>query len=154
MAKRKLNRDRLEVDENVLKLLKYGEEIKPIRNCNNYYVTTHGRVFSNKYMVQYQTLEGEEYYYVVWKELKQRLTSGYYCVNITDNEGVRKREYIHKLVYETFNNFVDTSTLKIVHRDKNKLNNRVGNLAVTWRKKTDYQAHKNYAYRVKMQQIV
>ena len=38
--------------------------------------------------------------------------------------------------------------------DKNKLNNRVGNLAVTWRKKTDYQAHKNYAYRVKMQQIV
>nr|WP_295573697.1 HNH endonuclease [uncultured Intestinibacter sp.] len=154
MAKRKLNRDRLEVDENVLKLLKYGEEIKPIRNCNNYYVTTHGRVFSNKYMVQYQTLEGEEYYYVVWKELKQRLTSGYYCVNITDNEGIRRREYIHKLVYETFNNFVDTSTLKIVHRDKNKLNNRVGNLAVTWRKKTDYQAHKNYAYRVKMQQIV
>ena len=107
MAKRKLNRDRLEVDENVLKLLKYGEEIKPIRNCNNYYVTTHGRVFSNKYMVQYQTLEGEEYYYVVWKELKQRLTSGYYCVNITDNEGIRRREYIHKLVYETFNNFVD-----------------------------------------------
>ena len=154
MAKRKLNRDRLEVDENVLKLLKYGEEIKPIRNCNNYYVTTHGRVFSNKYMVQYQTLEGEEYYYVVWKELKQRLTSGYYCVNITDNEGIRRREYIHKLVYETFNNFVDTSTLKIVHRDKNKLNNRVGNLAVTWRKKTDYQAHKNYAYRDKMQQIV
>ena len=123
MAKRKLNRDRLEVDENVLKLLKYGEEIKPIRNCNNYYVTTHGRVFSNKYMVQYQTLEGEEYYYVVWKELKQRLTSGYYCVNITDNEGIRRREYIHKLVYETFNNFVDTATLKIVHRDKNKLNN-------------------------------
>ena len=153
MAKRKLNRDRLEVDENVLKLLKYGEEIKPIRNCNNYYVTTHGRVFSNKYMVQYQTLEGEEYYYVVWKELKQRLTSGYYCVNISNNEGVRKREYVHKLVYQTFNNFVDT-TLKIVHRDKNKLNNRVGNLAVTWRKKTDYQAHKNYAYRVKMQQIV
>lgn len=154
MAKRKLNRDRLEVDENVLKLLKYGEEIKPIRNCNNYYVTTHGRVFSNKYMVQYQTLEGEEYYYVVWKELKQRLTSGYYCVNISNNEGVRKREYVHKLVYQTFNNFVDTTTLKIVHRDKNKLNNRVGNLAVTWRKKTDYQAHKNYAYRVKMQQIV
>ena len=91
MAKRKLNRDRLEVDENVLKLLKYGEEIKPIRNCNNYYVTTHGRVFSNKYMVQYQTLEGEEYYYVVWKELKQRLTSGYYCVNITDNEGIRRK---------------------------------------------------------------
>ena len=154
MAKRKLNKDKLEIDENVLKLMAYGEEIRPIRDCNNYYVTSFGRVFSNKYLVQYKTLEGEEYYYVVWKELKQRLTSGYYCVNITDNEGIRKREYIHKLTYETFNNIVDTTVLKIVHRDKNKLNNRVGNLAVTWRKKTDYQAHKNYAYRVKMQQIV
>ena len=154
MAKRKLNRDRLEVDENILKLMQYGEQIKPIPNCNNYYVTTFGRVFSNKYLVQYKTLEGQEYYYVVWKELKQRVTNGYYCVNITNNNGDRKREYIHKLVYETFNNFVDTTTLKIVHRDKNKLNNKVGNLAVTWRKKTDYQAHKNYAYRVKMQQIV
>ena len=145
MAKRKLNKDKLEIDENVLKLMAYGEEIRPIRDCNNYYVTSFGRVFSNKYLVQYKTLEGEEYYYVVWMELKQRLTN---------NSGVRKREYIHKLTYETFNNIVDTTVLKIVHRDKNKLNNRVGNLAVTWRKKTDYQAHKNYAYRVKMQQIV
>ena len=52
MAKRKLNKDKLEVDENILKLMQYGEQIKPIRNCNNYYVTTFGRVFSNKYMVQ------------------------------------------------------------------------------------------------------
>ena len=154
MAKRKLNKDKLEIDENVLKLMAYGEEIRPIRDCNNYYVTSFGRVFSNKYLVQYKTLEGEQHYYVVWMELKQRLTNGYLCVNITNNSGVRKREYIHKLTYETFNNIVDTTVLKIVHRDKNKLNNRVGNLAVTWRKKTDYQAHKNYAYRVKMQQIV
>ena len=154
MAKRKLNTDKLNIDENILKLMQYGEQIKPIPNHKNYYVTTFGRVFSNKYLVQYKTLEGQEYYYVVWKELKQRVTNGYYCVNITNNNGDRKREYIHKLVYETFNNFVDTTVLKIVHRDKNKLNNRVGNLAVTWRKKTDYQAHKNYAYRVKMQQIV
>ena len=154
MAKRKLNTDKLNIDENILKLMQYGEQIKPIPNHKNYYVTTFGRVFSNKYLVQYKTLEGQEYYYVVWKELKQRDTNGYLCVNITNNNGDRKREYIHKLVYETFNNFVDTTVLKIVHRDKNKLNNRVGNLAVTWRKKTDYQAHKNYAYRVKMQQIV
>ena len=154
MAKRKLNTDKLNIDENILKLMQYGEQIKPIPNHKNYYVTTFGRVFSNKYLVQYKTLEGQEYYYVVWKELKQRVTNGYYCVNITNNNGDRKREYIHKLVYQTFNNIVDTNVLKIVHRDKNKLNNKVGNLAVTWRKKTDYQAHKNYAYRVKMQQIV
>ena len=154
MAKRKLNTDKLNIDENILKLMQYGEQIKPIPNHKNYYVTTFGRVFSNKYLVQYKTLEGQEYYYLVWKELKKRVTNGYYCVNITNNNGDRKREYIHKLVYETFNNFVDTTVLKIVHRDKNKLNNRVGNLAVTWRKKTDYQAHKNYAYRVRMSQIV
>lgn len=154
MAKRKLNADKLNIDENILKLMKYGEQIKPIPNHKNYYITTHGRVFSNKYKVEYRTLEGEEYYYVTWKELKQRVVNGYYCVNISDDEGVRKRHYVHKLVYETFNNFVDTTTLKIVHRDKNKLNNHVGNLAVTWRKKTDYQAHKNYAYRVRMSQIV
>lgn len=154
MAKRKLNKDKLEVDENILKLMRYGEQIKPIPNHKNYYVTSFGRVFSNKYLVQYKTLENEEYYYVVWKELKQRVVNGYYCVNVTNDEGVRKREYVHKLTYETFNNIVDTSVLIIVHRDKNKLNNRVGNLAVTWRKKTDYQAHKNYAYRVRMSQIV
>ena len=154
MAKRKLNKDKLEVDENILKLMAYGEQIKPIPNHKNYYITSFGRVFSNKYKVEYRTLEGEEYYYVTWKELKQRVVNGYYCVNISDDEGVRKRHYVHKLVYETFNNIVDTTTLIIVHRDKNKLNNKVGNLAVTWRKKTDYQAHKNYAYRVKMSQIV
>ena len=104
MAKRKLNTDKLNIDENILKLMVYGEQIKPIPNHKNYYVTSFGRVFSNKYMVQYTTLEGEEYYYVVWTELKQRLTNGYYCVNISNNQGVRKREYIHKLVFETFNN--------------------------------------------------
>lgn len=154
MAKRKLNTDKLNIDENILKLMVYGEQIKPIPNHKNYYITSFGRVFSNKYKVEYRTLEGEEYYYVTWKELKQRVVNGYYCVNISDDEGVRKRHYVHKIVYETFNNTVDTTVLKIVHRDKNKLNNRVGNLAVTWRKKTDYQAHKNYAYRVRMSQIV
>ena len=77
MAKRKLNKDKLQVDENILKLMAYGEQIKPIRDCSNYYVTTFGRVFSNKYMVQYETMEGEQYYYVVWKELKQGVTNGY-----------------------------------------------------------------------------
>ena len=37
MAKRKLNKDKLEVDENILKLMQYGEQIKPIRNCNNFW---------------------------------------------------------------------------------------------------------------------
>lgn len=86
--------------------------------------------------------------------MSQRLTNGYYSVNITNNSNTRKREYIHKLVYEAFNGIVDTTVLKIVHKDHDKLNNNVDNLAITWRKKSDYRSHKNYAYKVKMQQIL
>ena len=136
MAKRKLNKDKLEVDENILKLMQYGEQIKPIRNCNNYYVTTFGRVFSNKYMVQYTTLEGEEYYYVVWTELKQRLTNGYYCVNISNNQGVRKREYIHKLVFEAFNGSYNEYFFKIVFKDKNPENCSINNLKLEFKNKS------------------
>ena len=60
----------------------------------------------------------------------------------------------YKLVYEAFNGIVDTTVLKIVHKDHDKLNNNVDNLAITWRKKSDYRSHKNYAYKVKMQQIL
>lgn len=154
MAKRLRNTDHLEVDSNLEKLLYYGEEAKKVIGCNNYFVTNFGRVFSSKYKLEYETLEGEKYHAVIWKELSQRLTNGYYCVNITNNEGIRKREYIHKLEYEAFNGLIDTTVLKIVHRDHNKLNNNIDNLAITWRKKSDYRSHKNYAYKVKMQQIL
>ena len=154
MAKRLRNTDHLEVDSNLEKLLFYGEEAKKVVNCNNYFVTNFGRVFSSKYKLEYETLEGEKYHAVIWKELSQRLTNGYYSVNITNNSNTRKREYIHKLVYEAFNGIVDTTVLKIVHKDHDKLNNNVDNLAITWRKKSDSRSHKNYAYKVKMQQIL
>ena len=53
MAKRLRNTDHLEVDSNLEKLLFYGEEAKKVVNCNNYFVTNFGRVFSSKYKLEY-----------------------------------------------------------------------------------------------------
>ena len=78
MARRLRNTDHLEVDSNLEKLLYYGEEAKKVIGCNNYFVTSFGRVFSSKYKLEYETLEGEKYHAVIWKELSQRLTNGYY----------------------------------------------------------------------------
>lgn len=147
MAKLIRNKEKVIIDDNLLKLLGYGEQIKQVRNCSNYFITNTGRVFSGKYKVEYETLLGQNYNCVIWKELRSRITNGYLSINITDDEGIRKREYIHYLVYEAFNNWVDRKVLKIVHIDKDKLNNNLNNLALEFRKKSDYQEQKNYLYR-------
>lgn len=154
MARLLKNNEKVQIDNNLLKYLKYGEQIKPIPNHNAYFITNTGRVFSGKKKIEYETLKGEKYYCIVWKELKQRLTNGYLSVNITDDEGIRKREYVHHLVYRSFEGWIDKTVLKIVHRDKDKLNNNINNLGVAFRKKNDYQAHRSYAYRVKMQKAL
>lgn len=154
MAKLIRNKEKVKVDDNLLKYLRYGEQIKAIPNCNGYFATSTGRIFSGKYKIEYNTLRGEKYYCIIWKELKPRLTNGYLSVNITNDEGIRKREYIHSLVYQTFEGWIDRTVLKIVHRDKNKLNNDIGNLALDFRKKDDYKAHRAYAYKVKMQKAL
>ena len=154
MARLIRNNEKVEADSNLQKYLSYGEIVKPVPNCNGYFVTNTGRVFSGKMKIEYNTIVGEKYHVIVWKELRQRLTNGYYSINITDNDGIRKREYVHYLVYEAFEGWVDKSVLKIVHIDHDKLNNNLSNLGVQFRKKTDYQAHRNYAYRVKMQKTL
>lgn len=153
MAKLIRNTEKVKIDSNLMKYLKYGEEVKPIPNYDNYFATSFGRVFSAKKKIEYNTLKGDNYYCILWKELKPRVVNGYLAINITNEYNKRKTEYIHYLVYITFNNYLDKSVLKIVHRDKNKLNNNLSNLDITWRKKRDYQAHKNYSYRIKMQKI-
>lgn len=52
MARRLRNTDHLEVDSNLEKLLYYGEEAKKVIGCNNYFVTSFGRVFSSKYKLR------------------------------------------------------------------------------------------------------
>lgn len=147
MAKLVRNKEIVQIDSNLLKFLKYGELVKPIPNYPNYFASSYGRIFSGKYKIEYECISKEKYHCIIWKELRPRLTNGYLSVNITNDYGVRKREYVHYLIYETFEGWIDRSVLKIVHRDKCKTNNHISNLAVDFRKKTDYQAHKNYAYR-------
>lgn len=154
MAKLIRNTEQVQIDSNLLKYLKYGEIVKPIPQYPNYFVTNFGRVFSAKKKIEYDTLRGDSYQAILWKELKPRLTNGYLSVNVTNNQNERKREYIHKLVYEAFNNIVDTTVLKIVHIDHDKLNNNIDNLAINWRRKNDYRSHKNYIYKANMQQII
>lgn len=153
MARLIRNTEQVQIDDNLLKYLRYGEIVKPIPQYTNYFAANTGRIFSGKYKIEYDTLQGSKYYVIVWKELKQRVINGYLAINITNDYNQRKTEYIHYLVYIAFNNYLDKSVLKIVHRDKNKLNNNLSNLDITWRKKEDYQAHKIYVYREKMKQI-
>lgn len=151
MAKLIRNSKAVEPDENLYKYLSYGEEIKPIPCYKNYFVTNTGRVFSGKKTIEYETLRGESLFCIVWKELKKRKVSGYWAVNLMSSEGKKETKYIHYLVYISFTTrFFDSKVLKIVHINKNKLDNSVSNLSVVFRKKTDYAAHKNYAYQVKM----
>lgn len=153
MAKLIRNMEQIQIDNNFQKLLYYGEEAQPIPQYPNYFATSHGRVFSAKKKIEYITTTGNKYQAIVWKELKPRLINGYFGINITNEKNERKTEYIHYLVYITFNQYLDKSILKIVHIDHDKLNNNIDNLNVTWRKKNDYRSHKNYVYRVKMQQV-
>lgn len=150
MAKLIRSTEEVQLDQNILRKLEYGEEIRPIPGYQNYFVTNTGRVFSAKYKIEYTTLEKIEYRCVIWKELSQRLIRGYSAVNITNDESIRKTEYVHYLVYEAFEGWVDRKVLKIVHIDKDKLNNNLNNLALEFRKKSDYQVHKNYLYRANM----
>ena len=74
MARRLRNTDHLEVDSNLEKLLYYGEEAKKVIGCNNYFVTSFGRVFSSKYKLEYETLEGEKYHAVICFRWNSRIT--------------------------------------------------------------------------------
>lgn len=59
--------------------------------------------------------------------LKQRTnSSGYYVVKLI-NDNKRTEHYIHRLVYETFKNKINSENV-VDHIDRNKLNNNLDNL--------------------------
>lgn len=53
MARLVRNNEKVQIDANLEKYLKYGEIVKPVPNCNGYFVTNTGRVFSGKYKIEY-----------------------------------------------------------------------------------------------------
>ena len=153
----KLTKNKIDVVDAAIKQhLMYGEEIKKVGDdFPFYYATSYGRIFSNKQKIDYKMQSGEVYTSIVWKELKQRKTSkdnSYLSVNLYDKNGKKVRRYVHHLVFKAFNNnsLMDFNTIKIVHIDKNKENNRLNNLQIAWRKQTAYQDHRNYTYKSNM----
>ena len=127
-----IKNDRDMIDEALIKSLKHGEEVRPVVGYPYYYVTNMGRVFSCKRKINYKMQNGEIYSSIVWVELKQRETSKtnkYLSVNLQSESNKKVREYVHHIVFRAFNN------------------NYI-NLDVTWRKKSAYKDHRNYAYKV------
>lgn len=59
--------------------------------------------------------------------------SGYLFIRLY-NEGNKKRYYVHRLVYETFNNCIIDNDLEVDHIDNNKSNNHLDNLQLLTRK--------------------
>lgn len=59
--------------------------------------------------------------------LKQTINSGYYIIDLVNNDGNRKRLFVHKIVGQTF--LENPNNYKIInHIDENKLNNNIKNL--------------------------
>lgn len=148
-----IKNDKDMVDEALIKSLKHGEEVRPVVGYPFYYVTNMGRVFSCKKKINYKMQNGEVYSSIVWLELKQRETSKtnkYLSVNLQNEDGKKVREYVHHLVFRAFNNnyLLDFNVIKIIHKNGYKQDNNYINLDVTWRKKSAYKDHRNYAYKV------
>ena len=122
--------------KNLIKLLHYGETVKPVKGFTNYYVSNLGRVFSAKKQVQYRTLSGIEYNCIIWRELKIFYTHRYKTVTLTDKGKKRKNIYVHKLIYESFIGEYDNYYFRIVYRDKDTENCTLNNLKLEFRNKS------------------
>jgi hypothetical protein len=59
--------------------------------------------------------------------------TGYLQVNLTNSDGIRKKYYVHRLVYETFAGPIPEG-YEIDHIDCNKTNNAIENLQLLTRK--------------------
>lgn len=115
--------------------LNEGEKAVPVFGYEDYFITSHGRVFSAKKTFTHETLDKELYGCVVWKELKPFYTHRYKTVTLIA-KGKRKNIPIHKLVFEGFQGHYDTSFFKIVFKDKNPENCKNSNLRLEFKNKS------------------
>lgn len=134
--------------DTISKYLNEGEKAAPVLGFDDYYITSTGRVFSSKTKFEYQTLDKVNYGCIAWKELKPTIVRGYKTVNLS-NRNVRKKFYIHELVWITFMGDYVKHYFKIKHINKNKLDNRLNNLALEFRKK-DKKFIDKYVYQSKL----
>lgn len=100
-------------EEEIKKDISDISEMKEIKNYENYLISKAGDVYSIKYQ----------------KILKPVVNlNGHSYVTLTNSKG-KKNFYIHNLVAEYFLNL--TETMKIIHKNGIKIDNRVENLEIT-----------------------
>jgi hypothetical protein len=91
--------------------IKMTEELwKVINGYSKYEISNFGRIRNIKGLI-----------------LKQGLNAGYFIINILDNNGKRKKFYIHRLVADAFLD-IEPNNLQVNHKDGNKENNIITNL--------------------------
>ena len=122
------------MDSNLKLFLQEGETVKQIEGFEDYLITSNGRVLSTKKRVCTTTLEGQTYEAIIYRELKTTLVQGYKTVTLS-NRKKRKNCYIHELVFNAFLGYFDKYYFKIKHINHNKIDNRLDNLKLEFRKK-------------------
>lgn len=136
------------MDSNLRLFLNEGETVKPIEGFSGYLVTSTGRVLSAKKKVTTTTLDNKTYECIIYKELKTSIVRGYKTVNLSSNK-TRKKFYVHELVLNNFLGQFDKAYFKIKHVNGDKLDNRLENLALEFRKK-DQKFIDKYVYQNKL----
>lgn len=136
------------VKESLNSYLLPGEKAKAILGYEDYFITSKGRVFSSKTSIHYKTLNNTKYGCVIWKELKPFLAKGYYRVTLS-NKKMKKNCYIHDLVFTQFVGEYSKYYFRIKHINKKKLDNRLENLTLEFRRKDrefldEYEYHKKF----------
>lgn len=136
------------MDRNLKLVLYPGETVKPIEGFEGYLVTSTGRVLSAKKKVTTTTLDNKVYECILYRELKTSIVRGYKTVNLSSNK-TRKKCYVHELVLNNFLGQFDKAYFKIKHINGDKLDNRLENLALEFRKK-DQKFIDKYVYQNKL----
>jgi hypothetical protein len=104
-------------------ILKKGEEIKPIKDFPNYYVSNFGNTYTEYPSRRYGT---------IFRVLRYRNhPTGYKYVGLyrLDEDGLTRRYWkrVHRVVWEAFSGELKRNMV-IDHIDENKGNNRLDNL--------------------------
>lgn len=136
------------MDTNLKLMLYEGEEARVIRDFEDYIITSQGRVLSAKKKVHTTTLNNKTFECIIYRELSTSIVRGYKTVNLSQ-KGIRKKFYIHELVFNAFVGEYMKAYFKIKHIDGDKLNNRVGNLLLEFRRK-DKKFIEKYYYQTRL----
>ena len=140
------------MDNNLKLFLNPDETVRYIKNFNDYIITSEGRVFSSKKRVRTTTLDGKVYEAIIYKELKPTLVRGYKTVNLS-NKYIRKKCYIHELVFIAFIGEFNKYYFKIRHINGDKLDNGPDNLKLEFRKK-DKKFIEKYEYQQRISECL